>query len=167
MLHRSSVSGVGKTIRSGGVGMQDAKEILLSMSKDVFTIAENRSVADAITQMVENGIGSVIVTSGEVPVGMFTERDVLKVWKNQPGDFKFRDIPVREGMTKDLIVVSPTDDLDYVMSIMIKNRIRHLPVVGEGKVVGMISIRDVVRAQVSNLRVENHYLKEYIGGKYF
>lgn len=147
--------------------MQDAKEILFSMSKDVFTIDQSRSVADAITQMVENGIGSVIVTSGEVPVGMFTERDVLKVWKNQPGDFKFSDIAVREGMTRELIVVSPTDDLDYVMSIMIKNRIRHLPVVEEGKVVGMISIRDVVRAQVSNLRVENHYLKEYIGGKYF
>ena len=97
---------------------------------------------------------------------MFTERDVLKVWKNEPGEFKFKDIPVSKGMTRDPIVVSPKDDTDYIMSIMTKNRIRHLPVVEDNQVVGMISIRDVVRAQVTNLKVENHYLKEYISGKY-
>ena len=89
------------------------------------------------------------------------------MWKSHTGDFKFSSIPVSEGMTRDTIVVGPADDLEYVMSIMAKNRIRHLPVVDENQVVGMISIRDVVRAQVTNLKVENHYLKEYISGKFF
>jgi len=147
--------------------MSNVKDVLHAKSRDIFTIDEEKSVADAITQMVDHAIGSLIVTSGEVPIGMFTERDVLKVWKEQPGDFKFRDIAVKEGMTSDIIVVGPEDDLEYVMSLMVKNRIRHLPVVDEKKVTGMVSIRDVVRAQVTNLKVENHYLKEYIGGKFF
>ena len=147
--------------------MSNVKDVLYAKSRDLFTIDESKSVADAITQMVDSAIGSLIVTSNDVPVGMFTERDVLKIWRNQTKDFKFREIPVSEGMTRDPIVVSPGDDLDYIMSIMVKNRIRHLPVVDEHQVVGMISIRDVVRAQVTNLRVENHYLKEYIGGKFF
>jgi CBS domain-containing protein len=147
--------------------MSNVKDVLHAKSRDLFTIDENRSVADAITQMVDHSAGSLIVTSEEMPTGMFTERDVLKVWKKQKGDFKFSDIPVKEGMTRDIIVVGPSDDLEYVMSLMAKNRIRHLPVVDEKQVVGMISIRDVVRAQVTNLKVENHYLKEYISGKFF
>jgi CBS domain-containing protein len=146
--------------------MSNVRDVLYAKSSDIFTIDEEKSIADAITQMVERGVGSLIVTTGGVPVGMFTERDVLKVWKGQPGEFKFKDIPVSKGMTKDPIVVSPKDDIDYLMSIMTKNRIRHLPVVDEDRVVGMISIRDVVRAQVTNLKVENHYLKEYISGKF-
>lgn len=147
--------------------MSDVKDVLLAKTHDIFTIDEDKSVADAVEQMMEQNIGSLIVTAKEIPVGMFTERDVLKVWKRRRGDTKFCEIPVSEGMTKDPIVVGPDDDLDYIMSLMVKNRIRHLPVVKDNQVVSMISIRDVVRAQVKNLRVENHYLKEYISGKYF
>ena len=146
--------------------MSSVKDVLYAKSQNIFTIDEQKSIADAITQMMERAVGSLIVTSEGVPVGMFTERDVLKVWKGEPGEFKFKDIPVSKGMTKDPIVVSPKDDNDYIMSIMTKNRIRHLPVVEDNQVVGMISIRDVVRAQVTNLKVENHYLKEYISGKF-
>ena len=146
--------------------MSSVRDVLYAKSQTIFTIDEHKSIADAITQMMERGVGSLIVTSEGVPVGMFTERDVLKVWKGEPGEFKFKDIPVSKGMTKDPIVVSPKDDNDYIMSIMTKNRIRHLPVVEDNQVVGMISIRDVVRAQVTNLKVENHYLKDYISGKF-
>ena len=149
--------------------MSTAKDVLYAKSRDIFTIDESKSVADAISQMMEQRVGSLIVTSEDIPVGMFTERDVLLSWqkhKTAEGEFKFCDIPVSEGMTRDMIVCGPKDDLDYVMSIMAKNRIRHLPVVESETVVGMISIRDVVRAQVKNLRVENHYLKEYISGKF-
>ncbi len=146
--------------------MSNVKDVLYAKSRNIFTIDEKMSIADAITQMMDHSIGSLIVTSKDVPVGMFTERDVLKIWKRLEGETKFCEIPISEGMTRDPIVVSPTDDLDYVMSLMIKNRIRHLPIVDENQVVGMISIRDVVRAQVTNLRVENHYLREYISGKH-
>ena len=146
--------------------MSDVKDVLHAKTRDIFTIDENKSVADAITQMMDHSIGSLIVTADEEPVGMFTERDVLKVWDQQVDECRFSDIPVNRGMTRDTIAVGPNDDLDYIMSIMIKNRIRHLPVVENKKVVSMISIRDVVRAQVKDLKVENHYLKEYISGKF-
>ena len=147
--------------------MGNVKEVLEAKSREVYTIGDDRSVADAVTQMVEHEIGSLIVVSAAKPVGMFTERDVLKTWKKSMGEVRFRDIPINEVMTRDMLVVDPGDHLDYVMSVMIKNRIRHLPVVDDGRVVGMVSMRDVVRSQVTNLKVENHYLKEYIGGKFF
>jgi CBS domain-containing protein len=146
--------------------MGDVKDVLYAKTRDIFTIDEKKSVADAITQMMDQSIGSLIVTSDDEPVGMFTERDVLKVWDQQADECRFSDISVSQGMTRDLIAVGPNDDLEYIMSVMIKNRIRHLPVVENKKVVSMISIRDIVRAQVKDLKVENHYLKEYISGKF-
>lgn len=141
------------------------KEILGPVNSNIISIAKDKSVAEAIYQMVEHEIGALIVLDGEKPVGMFTERDVLKSWTRIGGTL-FKDIKVSEVMTTNLIIVEAGDDLCYVTTIMIKNRIRHLPVVDNSKVVAMLSIRDVVKGQVSDLRAENHYLKDYISDKY-
>jgi CBS domain-containing protein len=69
-------------------------------------------------------------------------------------------------MTKDLIVASPDDDLDYVENIMTQNRIRHIPIVSSKKLVGIISIGDLVNLLRGVCKVENRYLKDYISGKY-
>jgi CBS domain-containing protein len=69
-------------------------------------------------------------------------------------------------MTKELIVASPDDDLDYVENIMIKNRIRHLPIISGQKLEGIISIGDLVYVLRGECKVENRYLKDYISGKY-
>ena len=116
--------------------------------------------------MMENEIGAlVVVDSDGKPVGMFTERDVLKCWTRK-GERHFKDIKISEVMTTNLIIVEADDDLCYVTTIMIKNRIRHLPILEKNKLVAMLSIRDVVKAQVTDLRAENHYLKDYISDKY-
>jgi IMP dehydrogenase len=141
------------------------KEVLAPVNANIISIDKDKSVADAINQMVEHEVGALIVLDGEKPVGMFTERDVLKSWTRK-GNTLFQDIKVSEVMTTNLIVVENDDDLCYVTTIMIKNRIRHLPVVEKNKIVAMLSIRDVVKAQVSDLRAENHYLKDYISDKY-
>lgn len=141
------------------------KEILGPINTNIISIDKDKSVADAIYQMVENEVGALIVVDGEKPVGMFTERDVLKSWTRK-GNILFKDIKVSEVMTTNLIISETEDDLCYVTSIMIKNRIRHLPIVEKTKIVAMLSIRDVVKAQVSDLRTENHYLKDYISDKY-
>ncbi|NJD57015.1 MAG: CBS domain-containing protein [Nitrospirae bacterium] len=141
------------------------KEVLAPVNANIISIDRNKSVADAINQMVEHEVGALIVLDGEKPVGMFTERDVLKSWTRK-GDILFKDIKISEVMTTNLIIVENDDDLCYVTTIMIKNRIRHLPVVEKNKIVAMLSIRDVVKAQVSDLRAENHYLKDYISDKY-
>jgi len=141
------------------------KEVLGPINSNIISIAKDKSVAEAIYQMVEHEVGALIVLDAEKPVGMFTERDVLKSWTRK-GDTLFKDVKVSEVMTTNLIVVEAEDDLCYVTTIMIKNRIRHLPVVDNHKVVAMLSIRDVVKGQVSDLRAENHYLKDYISDKY-
>ena len=145
--------------------MAIVKEILEPSSKMIITISRDKSVADAISQMVEHEVGALIVVEDDKPVGLFTERDVLKCWTRK-GEKHFRDIKVAEVMTVNMIIAEQDDDLCYVTTIMIKNRIRHLPVLDKGKIIAMLSIRDVVKAQVTDLRAENHYLKDYISDKY-
>ena len=145
--------------------MATVKEILGPLSKKIFSISRDQSVADAISQMVEHEVGALIVVEDDKPVGMFTERDVLKCWTRK-GKRAFKDIKVAEVMTVNMIIAEKDDDLCYVTTIMIKNRIRHLPVLEKNKIIAMLSIRDVVKAQVTDLRAENHYLKDYISDKY-
>jgi CBS domain-containing protein len=145
--------------------MAIVKEIIGPGQKEIISIDKDKTVADAVSLLVEDEIGALVVVDGERPVGMFTERDVLKCWTRK-GDRHFKDIRISEVMSTNLIIVEVDDDLCYVTSIMIKNRIRHLPVLAKNKLVGMLSIRDVVKAQVTDLRAENHYLKDYISDKY-
>jgi CBS domain-containing protein len=145
--------------------MATVKEILGTIERHIFSIENDKTVADAVSQLVEHEVGALVVVENGKPVGMFTERDVLKCWSRK-GDRHFKDIGISEVMTANLIIAEPDDDLCYVTTIMIKNRIRHLPVIEQHKIVAMLSIRDVVKAQVTDLRAENHYLKDYISDKY-
>lgn len=146
--------------------MATVKEIIGDVEKEIVSLDKDRTVADAVSILVENEIGAlVVVDSDGKPVGMFTERDVLKCWTRK-GERHFKDIRISEVMTTNLIIVEADDDLCYVTTIMIKNRIRHLPILEKNKLIAMLSIRDVVKAQVTDLRAENHYLKDYISDKY-
>ncbi|MGC2063190.1 MAG: CBS domain-containing protein [Thermodesulfovibrionales bacterium] len=146
--------------------MATVKEIIGDVEKEIISLDKDRTVADAVSILVEKEIGAlVVVDSDGKPVGMFTERDVLKCWTRK-AERHFKDIRVSEVMTTNLIIVEADDDLCYVTTIMIKNRIRHLPIIEKNKIIAMLSIRDVVKAQVTDLRAENHYLKDYISDKY-
>ncbi len=145
--------------------MATVKEIVGDVKREIISIDKDKTVADAVSKMVEDEIGALVVVEGEKPVGMFTERDVLKCWTRK-GDRHFKDIRISEVMSTNLIIAETDDDLCYVTNIMIKNRIRHLPVLEKGRLAAMLSIRDVVKAQVTDLRAENHYLKDYISDKY-
>ena len=145
--------------------MATVKEVLGTGRREVISIGRDKTVADAVSLLVEDEIGALVVVDGENPVGMFTERDVLKCWTRK-GDRHFKDITISEVMTTNLIIAETGDDLGYVTTIMIRNRIRHLPVLEKNRLVAMLSIRDVVKAQVTDLRAENHYLKDYISDKY-
>ena len=145
--------------------MTTVKEILGTIERHIFSIDKDKTVADAVSQLVEHEVGALVVIEAGKPVGMFTERDVLKCWTRK-AERHFKDIPISDVMSTNLIVAESDDDLCYVTTIMIKNRIRHLPVVDQDKIVAMLSLRDVVKAQVTNLQAENHYLKDYISDKY-
>ena len=146
--------------------MAIVKDIIGDVKREIISINKDKMVADAVTQLVENEIGALVVVDDEgKPVGMFTERDVLKCWTRK-GERHFKDIKIAEVMTTNLIIVEGDDDLCYVTTIMIKNRIRHLPVIEKSKIVAMLSIRDVVKGLMHSVEAENRYLKDYIEGKY-
>jgi CBS domain-containing protein len=111
--------------------------------------------------MAECRIGALLVMDKGTLTGIITERDIVRSVANGKS---CKDVRTKDVMTTNLIVSKSGDDLDYVMAVMIQNNIRHLPVVDEHGLIGMLSMRDVVRVLVKNLKAENQYLKDFIGG---
>ena len=134
-------------------------------SSSVIGIEPERSIQQAIGRLVEHNIGSlVVVDQAGQPLGIITERDILRACTR--GVDQLESTRVEEIMSVDLIVGEPDDSVDYVMGIMTRNRIRHLPIVGDGGLLGMVSIGDVVKIQLQEVDYENRHLKEYIQGSY-
>ena len=134
-------------------------------SNEVRSIESERSVEEAVAELVQHNIGSLIVMKGGRPVGIITERDILRCCANGMG--KTASTRVYEVMSRDLIVGEAGDTVDYVMGIMTRNRIRHLPIMATGdRMIGMVSIGDVVESQLHETRYENRHLREYISGSY-
>lgn len=127
----------------------------------VRTIDMTADLEMAIEQMTADRASALIVLDGDLPVGILAERDVLRVHlKNR--DRAFTDIPVREAMTNKLIVAEPEDEARDAMAMMIKAEIRHLPVIQDRTIVGMLTMNELVKHQIGNLEAELHYLNEYI-----
>lgn len=134
------------------------KEIIKGKGYEVIAVDGSLTVVEAIRKMVDRNIGSLLVICEDGKTGMFTERDVLKCWASG----KLGEYPISDVMTKDLIVVKTSDSLEEAMTIMIQRGIRHLPVMEADKIVSVLSMRDVVKAQVGQLEAEVHYLKEFL-----
>jgi CBS domain-containing protein len=115
----------------------------------VHTIGPAAPVHDALILMADRQIGALVVVEGERVVGIVTERDYAR--KIALKSRKSRKTPVRDIMTADVIHVRSSQTTEECMVLMARNRLRHLPVIDEGKLVGMISIRDLVDEVVSNL----------------
>lgn len=139
------------------------QEILTRKGHEVMTIGPARTVADALRLLVEHGIGSLVVLDGKEIRGILTERDILRQVDRDPGSIS--QLLVHDLMETKLIVGVPGDDVHYVMEIMTTNRIRHLPIVNDASLVGLISIGDVVNALRTSMESENRYLRDYVQGK--
>ena len=146
------------------------RDILREKGDKVATIGAGRTVHEAVHELNSHRIGALVVTGDDGSVqGIVSERDVLRMaaetW-DDGGDraARLRDRPVVGIMTREVICAVPDDELDYAMGIMTQNRIRHLPVVEEGTLIGIISIGDVVRAHLSEAAYENRMLKDYVQG---
>ncbi len=138
------------------------RDVIKDKGIECIAVDSHSTVDIAINKMVDRNIGAVLVMEESRLVGMFTERDVLKCWVKKGEGFS--RIQIKDVMTKDILIAEPEDDLNYAMTVMINKKIRHLPVIEKGQVVSVISIRDMVKAQVSTLQAELHYLKDYISG---
>lgn len=139
------------------------KELLSIKGVECFSITPDNTLLEAAKQMSECKIGALLVMDKGALVGIVTERDIVK---NAATDAKTcKEVTAKEAMTTNLLISRPEDSLEYVMAVMTQNNIRHLPVVDERGLVGVLSMRDVVRTMVKNLKAENQYLKDLIGGK--
>ena len=138
------------------------EEILRNKGHHVVTITETHSVLAAAQVLVEHNIGGLVVTEGDRPTGILTERDILRLTVERPGDLG--SIQVGAVMTKELITAGPSDELLDMMAVMTENKIRHLPIVDEGRLSGIISIGDLVNACRVLAEQENSQLRQYIQG---
>ena len=140
--------------------MSQLSEILDAKGNDVLEIEADATVFDAVEWMVEANVGSLLVTEGGAIRGIVTERDYLRrVTLEGRTD---RETTVREIMSSPLIVVRPQTSIEECMALMTDRRIRHLPVVDSGEVVGIVSIGDLVKFKSKQQSFEIQYLTDYI-----
>jgi CBS domain-containing protein len=149
------------------------RDILKVKGTEVVTIGPGQAIHDAINKLNEHGIGALVVMDeGAEIVGIITERDVLRICGSnyarlfEPTVQEESDGPilVQDAMTKELIIGIPDDDINYVMGIMSKNHMRHLPVLDNGSLTGIISMGDLVNARLEEKVFENRTLRGYIQG---
>lgn len=141
--------------------MMQLKEVLKNKGGLPVTLPATATVADAICAMSDHKVGSVIVPNADgSPAGIFTERDVLKLCAE--GRTDFARMSIRPCMTCDMTTGQPGDTVNEVLAIMTAKRFRHLPVVDDGKMVGMVSIGDLVKAKLDETAQEAKTLRDYI-----
>ena len=141
--------------------MMHLKEILTTNGGQPVTVPSTATVADAIRAMKEFRVGSVIVPNADgSPAGIFTERDVLNLCADGLTDFA--RMSIRPYMTCDMTTGKLDETISEALSVMTAKRFRHLPVIEDNKMVGVVSIGDLVKAKLEETAMEAKVLREYI-----
>lgn len=139
------------------------KEILGNKAASIITITAEQSLLKASQLLAEHNIGAVVVVDkNDKPIGILSERDIVR--QLAAHDSEALHLKVADIMTKDVIIGFPEDELSYVSSTMTDKRIRHLPIMDEQKLIGMVSIGDIVKIQLDHFANEAHMLRQYITG---
>ena len=138
------------------------EQLLGAKNSDIWSIDPDALVFDAITLMAEKGIGALLVIKDQRVVGILSERDYARkvLLKGRSS----RDTPVRDIMTAEVIFASPEQTVEACMGLMTNKRIRHLPVMADDRLVGVISIGDLVKSQLAEAKCVNRSLRDYITG---
>lgn len=143
--------------------MAEIEAILNRKGRDVVTIAPDANLLKAARLLAEHGIGAVVVSAdGEEVAGILSERDVVRQLAEAGANCP--KILVQDAMTRDVITTDRSKSVADVMSKMTEGRFRHVPVVEEGRMIGIISIGDVVKHRLEELETETHMLHDYIAG---
>ncbi len=142
--------------------MNTVRQLLKMKGGDVWTVPPETTVLEGLKLMAEKGTGSLVIAEGEKVLGIFTERDYARkvgLDGRTPGEVR-----VSEVMTGSLITVRPEQSVRECMVLMTDNHIRHLPVMEGGRLVGIISIGDVVKDLIEELEFMVNQLRNYIAG---
>jgi CBS domain-containing protein len=130
----------------------------------IYSVAPDASVFEAVTQMAEKNVGAMLVVREGKLMGIITERDYLRLVTVQGRTA--RDTPVHEVMSRKIIYVEPETSMDEAMSIMTEKRIRHLPVLEGDRIMGVLSIGDLVKAKTEKHEMQIRTLEAYIADQY-
>ncbi len=138
------------------------KDILIS---NVVTIQANQTLVEAMQLLLDHRISCLPVIEGDNKlIGIVSDKDIFRKVHETNG--KYQAVTVGDSMSTDLIIGLPTDKVSYIARVMTKNRIRHVPVCEDAKIIGLVSIGDIVKTQIDDIEGENRYLKQYIKGGY-
>jgi CBS domain-containing protein len=143
-----------------GGGMNQLSDILDEKGHDVLRIDADASVLAAVRQMVEANVGSLLVTDGGEVAGIVTERDYLR--RVTLAGRTDEQTAIREIISAPLVVATPETSIDQCKALMTDRRIRHVPVIKDGDVVGIVSIGDIVKFESKQQSYEIKYLTDYI-----
>jgi CBS domain-containing protein len=137
------------------------KDVLAAKGNRVVKVSAKSTVADAIRTMHREKVGSVMIPDGEgCPVGIFTERDVVRLYAE--GDRDFDRLPVEARMTCSVVLGRLAMSVDEALGLMTERRFRHLPVVEDGELIGLVSIGDLVKMKLEETAEEAQALRAYI-----
>ena len=136
-------------------------DLLREKGRPVYTIASYQSVEDAVNLMSGKKVSALIVIENDRPVGIFAERDVFRYYL-RGRTIALSEIAVRNAMSDNLIAADPEDEVSRVMTIMMKADIKHLPVMKAQKIIGMLTLNDLIEHHIDSLTEEIHQLKDYI-----
>jgi CBS domain-containing protein len=143
--------------------MKTVRQLLQAKGYDIWSVAPDDSVYDALKLMADKNVGAVLVTEAGNLVGILSERDYARkvILKGRTS----KDTPVREIMTEKVVYVRPDQTTEECMALMTDKRVRHLPVVENDQLIGIISIGDVVKAIMSHQEFMIEQLENYITGR--
>jgi CBS domain-containing protein len=142
--------------------MNKVRQLLKTKGQEVWTISKDATILDALKIMADKQIGSLIVLENKEVIGIFTERDHAR--KVGLMNKKPQETCVHEVMTAELVKVTPDHSVNECMELMTEKRVRHLPVFQDGRIVGIISIGDVVKDIIEELQFLVTQLEKYIAG---
>lgn len=143
-------------------GTTTVAQVLRNKGHQVWSVAPDTSVFEALRKMADHGVGALLVMDGNALAGIVSERDYAR--KVILMGRASRDTPVRDVMSEDVVTVTPENTMQDCMARMTEHHIRHLPVLRDGMVIGVISIGDVVKATISEQAFLIDQLQRYIQG---
>ncbi|MCP4704530.1 MAG: CBS domain-containing protein [candidate division Zixibacteria bacterium] len=141
------------------------KTLLENKPSELITIKPDSSLDDAMTLMIDKNIGSLLVLDDDkILQGILSDRDIFKSVYKTKGEY--HSLKIKDVMTSAVISGKLTDEVTNIAWVMQKNYIRHIPIVDEGNVVGLVSQRDVLKYEVEHRKLENRYLQQHMDGVY-
>jgi CBS domain-containing protein len=144
--------------------MTTVDKLLSIKTKEIWSLAPNDSVFEALELMADKNVSGLLIVKNEKLVGIFTERDYARKLILK-GKFS-KDTEVGDLMTKNVLYVEPNNTIEDCMKLMTDKRIRHLPVMNKGQLIGIVTIGDLVKQIISEQETTIHQLENYISGSY-